>query len=331
MFSMVRIILLLLLTSSIVMGGLGVQQGDSSFLKGGAGLLIVAFLLVIIYKVIWKAMGCFLVIAIVLIGAFILFSGTGLMPSMSSIGKMIPFMNNESSVVAPQQVPEMPSPPPPPLQEKKDNFIEILPEKIAETPVVVEEKIIENQEILPETEMLQPQNVVFGTARIINGDTIQIGNRIIRLFGIDAPEPSQTCATRTGTSYRCGQKAALELRKMLGNSEVVCNIMEQNARGHAIGTCAVGPYDVGAAMISNGWAVAYRQFSGDVYVPYENNARSQQLGLWEGEFYMPWDWREHNAMQKKSLLETAIPMPTKSRGSSSSIGEGIINSILKMF
>jgi endonuclease YncB( thermonuclease family) len=46
-----------------------------------------------------------------------------------------------------------------------------------------------------------------GVPRIIDGDTIRIGNTRIRLHGIDAPEARQTCTIADGTEWRCGQEA----------------------------------------------------------------------------------------------------------------------------
>jgi endonuclease YncB( thermonuclease family) len=44
-----------------------------------------------------------------------------------------------------------------------------------------------------------------GTARVIDGDTIAIGNTRIRLWGIDAPEREQTCFAKNGDIYECGR------------------------------------------------------------------------------------------------------------------------------
>jgi endonuclease YncB( thermonuclease family) len=51
---------------------------------------------------------------------------------------------------------------------------------------------------------------IMGQASVIDGDTIEIHDRRIRLFGIDAPEAPQIC-TASGKTYLCGQQAALAL------------------------------------------------------------------------------------------------------------------------
>jgi endonuclease YncB( thermonuclease family) len=38
-----------------------------------------------------------------------------------------------------------------------------------------------------------PQNALTGSVRVIDGDTIEIAGRHVRLEGIDAPETAQTC------------------------------------------------------------------------------------------------------------------------------------------
>lgn len=131
---------------------------------------------------------------------------------------------------------------------------------------------------------------VTGSVRVINGDTLMMQGHYIRLFGIDAPESDQTCANRTGRSYHCGRQAATWLRDWINNNEITCHIMQQDAKGNMVGVCSYGQYDIGAALVNAGWAVAYTKYT-DIYMPYQENAMSQRVGLWQGRFYMPWDWR----------------------------------------
>ena len=45
---------------------------------------------------------------------------------------------------------------------------------------------------------------VTGKSRVIDGDTIWIGDTKIRLHGIDAPEMKQICRTSKGKEQLCG-------------------------------------------------------------------------------------------------------------------------------
>ena len=46
-----------------------------------------------------------------------------------------------------------------------------------------------------------------GVARVIDGDTIHVGETRVRLEGIDAPESNQTCKRATGEEWACGAEA----------------------------------------------------------------------------------------------------------------------------
>jgi len=48
---------------------------------------------------------------------------------------------------------------------------------------------------------------ITGGASVIDGDTIEVHGRRIRLYGIDAPESSQLCVRPNGERWRCGQQA----------------------------------------------------------------------------------------------------------------------------
>ena len=67
--------------------------------------------------------------------------------------------------------------------------------------------------------------------------------------------------------------------------------MQQDKKGNMVGNCALGAYDLGAAIVNAGWAVAYEKYT-DIYVPYEQQAKMNRRGLWNGKFYKPWDWRQ---------------------------------------
>ena len=133
--------------------------------------------------------------------------------------------------------------------------------------------------------------VVYGSVKVVNGDTLIMYGKYFKLFGIDAPESNQTCANRSGRSYNCGRESAMWLKNWIGENELECHVIRQNTKGDMEGTCSYGPYDLGAALVNAGWAVANVHVT-DIYYPYELQAKDNRRGLWQGQFYMPWDWRK---------------------------------------
>ena len=132
--------------------------------------------------------------------------------------------------------------------------------------------------------------ILQGVATVIDGDTLEIRNQRIRLHGIDAPESGQICKDGHGTSYRCGQRAALALSDRIGRATVTCRHRDTDRYGRRVAVCMSGALDLNGWMVANGHALAYRKYSTD-YVEQEDLARHRLRGLWAGSFIAPWNWR----------------------------------------
>jgi endonuclease YncB( thermonuclease family) len=137
---------------------------------------------------------------------------------------------------------------------------------------------------------ISTQETIIGIPEITDGDTIKIGRIRIRLHGIDAPEAKQTCSNEP-KEWLCGWEATNALANIIGNHWVTCTKHEIDRYGRVIAVCKVGPINLNAWMVSNGWAVAYRRYSLD-YVQAEKVAKNSRAGIWRGEFTMPWEWRK---------------------------------------
>jgi endonuclease YncB( thermonuclease family) len=134
-----------------------------------------------------------------------------------------------------------------------------------------------------------PPERIVGPATIIDGDTLEIGGRRIRLHGIDAPESAQTCRL-DDRSYRCGEEAAFALADAVGQRSVACDPVDTDRYGRLVAVCWLGADDLNARMVAEGWALAYRRYSDD-YAIDEETARLARRGLWRGQFEPPWAWR----------------------------------------
>jgi endonuclease YncB( thermonuclease family) len=146
---------------------------------------------------------------------------------------------------------------------------------------------------------------VSGTASVIDADTIQVGRTRIRLYGIDAPEQDQTCSI-AGSPWNCGRAATRVLAQKLGNEPVECQTKSHDQYGRDVAVCRADGEDVGGWLVSQGWALAYRYFSLD-YVPQEQRASAAKLGIWQGEFVSPWEWRRGN---RTASPQPAVRQPT---------------------
>ena len=131
---------------------------------------------------------------------------------------------------------------------------------------------------------------ITGKVRIIDGDTVEIAGERIRLNGIDTPEASQSCLDDSGKRWRCGREATLALKAIVGDQAITCKGDERDKYGRLIAVCYAGANDLNAAMVRQGWALAYRKYSTE-YVAEEADAKAKKLGLWRGQFVVPWDWR----------------------------------------
>jgi len=134
-------------------------------------------------------------------------------------------------------------------------------------------------------------DVVSGSPRVLDGDSLEIGDVSIRLFGIDAPEGRQTC-TRGDEAWRCGDAAARELRRLIGAQSIVCERRDTDTYGRMVARCTAGNTDLAAALTLAGYALAYRQYSND-YVDEEAAAKAAKRGIWASEFVAPWEWRRN--------------------------------------
>lgn len=136
----------------------------------------------------------------------------------------------------------------------------------------------------------EPVDGLSGTPTVIDGDTLELRGERIRLWGIDAPEASQTCQQH-GELVPCGQIATRVLEKYLEHKAVTCAAQDVDRYGRIVARCQAGQQDLGAWMVERGQALAYRQYGGDIYNAAQAGAQAARRGVWAGSFVPPWDYR----------------------------------------
>ena len=145
---------------------------------------------------------------------------------------------------------------------------------------------------------------IFGTAKIIDGDTVHINTKKIRLEGIDAPEIKQRCKKpflkisifigfEFSKNYSCGVTSKIKLINKINNSKIKCISSSKDRYKRYLAICYKDKINLNKWMVRNGYAVAYKRYSKD-YVKDEEFAKENKLGLWQGSFIMPEKWRKLN-------------------------------------
>ncbi len=137
-------------------------------------------------------------------------------------------------------------------------------------------------------------NAITGSARVIDGDTLSIGQVRIRLEGIDAPEVGQTCKGRGGVCWPCGSAAATAaLEKLIAGKPVRCDRRGSDKYGRTLAVCFVRGRDINADMVRQGYAWAFVKYSSS-YVKEEAAARAGQRGIWQAPTAPAWDYRQRH-------------------------------------
>lgn len=166
--------------------------------------------------------------------------------------------------------------------------------------------------------------VVTGTARIVDGDTIDIAGRRVRLEGIDAPEAAQTCPGRYAGGllgpWRCGIAATSALSRLIGSSKATCEVHETDKYDRLIATCFAGGRNLNREMVLRGHAWAFVKYSNS-YAAEERQAKTGKTGIWASaqEPQPAWDFRA----RRWANAEEVAPEGCVIKGNISKRGERI--------
>ena len=130
---------------------------------------------------------------------------------------------------------------------------------------------------------------ITGTPRVIDGDSLEINDQRIRLYGIDAPELKQSCLIND-KAYDCGITALKALTSLIAEKTVTCLSNETDQYNRHLSTCYVNETSINAWMVRNGHALSYRQYSSE-FSNEEQIARKEKTGIHQGKHMEPWAWR----------------------------------------
>jgi len=126
--------------------------------------------------------------------------------------------------------------------------------------------------------------------RVVDGDTIHLNGKKIRFTGIDTPELKQTCL-KEGSKDPCGVTAKQILIDKIGNNNVECISEGKDQYKRTLAECFVNNESLSSYLVRSGYAFAYQRYS-KKFVPDEDYARINNIGMWSMEFDYPWEYRK---------------------------------------
>jgi endonuclease YncB( thermonuclease family) len=111
---------------------------------------------------------------------------------------------------------------------------------------------------------------------VVDGDTLLVGDRVVRLEGIAAPARGSMCHAVSQADLDCGAAAAEALASLVRGNPVNCTIRGQDEQGRPVGNCLAGGTWLNEALVLDGWA---RAETAALRQP-EANARAARRGIW---------------------------------------------------
>lgn len=159
------------------------------------------------------------------------------------------------------------------------------------------------------------KQIIGKVIRVHDGDTLTLldaNNQQfqIRLAGIDAPELRQ----------EFGEKAKYNLANAVFGKNVSVSFKKTDKYGRIIGKVTYDGVDICLKQIKDGFAWHYKEYEKEqieadrkLYADAENQARSDEIGLWRQSALAPWEWR---AKKSENAAESPTPMPQLSNNPS---------------
>ena len=132
--------------------------------------------------------------------------------------------------------------------------------------------------------------IVAGAASVIDGDTITIGENVVRLFDVDAPELAQSCDGGPSRLRPCGVYVADALAERVAGREVRCAVLKVDQYDRKVARCEIEGEILSQWLVASGLAMVFRRYS-DRFTEEEEAARSAGTGLWQTDFEPPWRYR----------------------------------------
>ena len=168
-------------------------------------------------------------------------------------------------------------------------------------------KIFSKTAIVSALIVLSCHSVLAVQAIVVDGDTIEINGVSHRLHGIDTPEAGQRCNKAGSGTWRCGDAATEALITLTRGKDVTCDNRGLDGFQRVISVCTINGVDINQLLVRQGYAWAFSKFSND-YVPAENKARRERLGIWQAPTQTAEEFRAARWKVEKQVSPNGCPI-----------------------
>ena len=131
---------------------------------------------------------------------------------------------------------------------------------------------------------------IAGPANAVDSTVIEVNGQRIMLFGIDSVMRKQNC-TIDGKIWQCWAAAVRTLEILIDQGPVTCDVIgEPDVYDRLLARCNINGQSLNEQLVRKGYAVARPSETID-YVAAEAAAKEEKIGLWQGKFLMPAEFR----------------------------------------
>ncbi len=149
--------------------------------------------------------------------------------------------------------------------------------------------------------------LIEGRAVALSGDMLKVGNVVVRLTGIEAPEIEQRCGAGGKKTWPCGEAAKEVLSKVVRGKSVSCSMSGADQAGRSLASCRVEGTDIAVNLVRQGHVFAQQGMFAR-YTSVEAEARGAKAGVWRSTTPRPTEWRAKRWEEAKREAPSGCPI-----------------------
>jgi endonuclease YncB( thermonuclease family) len=131
---------------------------------------------------------------------------------------------------------------------------------------------------------------ITGPAKAVDSTVIEVGGQRIMLFGVDSVMRKQNCVI-DGKVWQCWAAAVRDLQTLVDQGPATCEAVgEPDVYGRLLARCTINGQSLNEQLVRRGYAIARPSETKD-YVAAEAEAKEKKVGLWQGQFVNPSEFR----------------------------------------